>query len=322
MKAATRTEYGPPDVLNISELPIPIPKDNEVLVRVYSTTVSRTDCGVLWGKPYAIRLFTGLSKPALQITGTDFAGVVEAVGKDVKTFQPGQRVWGFNDEGLGSHTQYMTIPEDKAILTIPDNISFEEAAASAEGAHYAINFLNKTNLKAGDKVMVYGASGAIGSAAVQLCKYYGAYVTAVCNTKNVERIKGLGPDRVIDYEKEDFTQDTERYHHICDAVGKSRFRTCRHLLRPGGVYISSELGPNWENLYLSLIGLVKPGKKVKFPLPTNIKRSLQLMQGLLREGKFTPLIDRTYPYTQIADAFTYTRSGQKTGNVLIDWTAA
>ncbi len=201
MKAAIRTKYGPPDVIRIEEVAIPIPKDHEILVRVHATTVNRTDCSVLSGKPIVIQFFTGLGKPKLPTTGTDFAGKIEAVGKDVTAFKVGDRVWGFNDNGLATHAQYVAISDQESVLKIPEHISYAQAAASAEGAHYAINFINKVNLNAGQKVLVYGATGAIGSAMVQILKSMGAYVVAVCNTKSVALVSAMGPDRVVDYQK-------------------------------------------------------------------------------------------------------------------------
>ncbi len=318
MQAATRTKYGAPDVLTIKEVKNPTPKDNEVLVRVHATTVNRTDCAILWGKPFVMRFVTGLFKPA-SIAGTDFAGVVEAIGKNVQSFKAGDRVWGFNDEGLASHAQYMTIRENKAIAIIPDPISYEEAAASAEGAHYAYNFITKIKLQPGQKILVNGASGAIGSAAVQLLKHFEIDVTAVCNTENIELIKSLGVERVIDYKKEDFTAGQEKYHFVLDAVGKSSFRKCKRLLLPGGAYISSEPGHGGENLYLPIITALKGDKKVIFPFPVNTRRTIFFMTGLLQQGKFKPLIDRKYSFTNIADAYRFVVTGQKTGNVVIIW---
>jgi len=317
MKAAIRSKYGPPDVLNIEDVETPTPKDNEILVRVRAATVNRTDCGILWGKPFVIRFFTGLFKPTSPTTGTDFAGEIVAVGKNVTAFKVGDKVWGFNDNGLASHAQYLTLPDDEAILKIPEHITYEQAAASAEGAHYAYNFINKVNLDASNKVLVNGATGAIGSAAVHILKYMGVYVVAVCDTKNIERVKSIGPDRVVDYTKEDFTRLEEKFDFVFDAVGKSTFGKCRPLLQPGGIYISSELGPHAENLYLPLITKIRGGKKVVFPLPVNIKKSLLYMQELLEKGKFKPLIDRRYSLENIREAYQYVDSGQKTGNVII-----
>ncbi|MBL7742732.1 MAG: NAD(P)-dependent alcohol dehydrogenase [Chitinophagaceae bacterium] len=316
MLAAIRTKYGGPEVLSVRETITPVPKDRQLLVRVHNTTVNRTDCGVLWGKPFIFRLFTGLPKPRQASTGTDFAGTVEAVGKGVTAFHPGDRVFGFNDNNLGSHAQYLVVPENGPVAIIPPNVSFEDAAASPEGAHYAYNYIRKTKMKADHDVMVYGATGAIGSAAVQLLKHIGAHITAVCNNKNVALIRSLGPDKVIDYETEDFTAGGEQYNFILDAVGKSSFGVCKKLLKPGGLYMSSELGPGNENLYLPLTTRFA-SRRVVFPVPTDIKLTLAWLKELLDGGHFKPVIDRTYPLKQIADAFTYVNSGQKTGNVLL-----
>ena len=288
MKAVVRAKYGSPDVLKIKEIEKPTPDDNEVLIRIYATTVNRTDCGILWGKPFIIRFFTGLFKPNSPVTGTDFAGKIESVGKNVTSFKVGDKVWGFNDEGLGSHAQYMKILADKAFTTIPDNISYEQAAASAEGAHYAYNFIKKVKLRSGQKVLVNGATGAIGSAAVQLLKYFEADVTAVCNTKNIELVRSLGADKVIDYTNEDFTKDGQKYNFVFDAVGKSTFAKCKPLLLPGGVYMSSELGPGVQNPFLALITPITGGKKVIFPIPTDCKGSTLLSKILLKKKSSNP----------------------------------
>jgi len=319
MRAITRTKYGSPKVLEVKQIPKPIAKDDELLVRVYATTVNRTDCGILRGKPYLIRAFVGLTKPRDLVPGTDFAGQIEAIGKNVTDFEIGDRVWGLRDEGLQSQAEYMTIQESKSVVKIPNGFSYQDAAASAEGAHYAINFINKIKINTNTKVLVNGATGAIGSAAVQLLKYYGATVTAVGNTKNIDLIQGLGADKIIDYQKEDFTKDDEKYHFVFDAVGKSSFPECKHLLLPKGIYISSELGPHAQNLYLPLITKFKGDKRVIFPIPTNCKKSIEFMSKLLSEGKFKPVIDRVYEPEQIQTAYTYVASGQKTGNVIINF---
>ena len=317
MKAAIYEKYGSPDVLKITNVEKPTPKDNEVLVRVYATTVNRTDCAMLSAKPFVMRFFTGLLKPNKPIAGTDFAGKIEAVGKDVTSLKVGDKVFGFNDSGLSSHAEYMTLSEDKAIATLPNNLTYEEAAASMEGAHYAYNMINKVNLKTGQKVLVNGATGAIGSAAVQLLKYYGANVAAVCNTKNMELVKSIGADVVIDYTKDDFTKSNETYHFVFDAVGKSSFAKCKPLLEPGGVYISSELGWMGQNLFLPLITPIIGNKKVIFPIPTNCRRSVLFIKKLIEEGKFKAVIDRKYSLEEIAEAYRYVEKGEKTGNVVI-----
>ena len=317
MKAAIRTQYGPPDVLTIREIEKPEPKDNEVLVKVHATTVNRTDCAILMAQPFIMRFITGLFKPKSPITGTDFAGEIEDVGKNVTLFKAGDKVWGFHDDGLGTHAQYFTIAEDMALITMPEKLSYEDAAASSEGAHYAYNFINKVKLKSGIKVLVNGATGAIGSAMVQMLNHYGANVTAVGNTQNIELLKSLGAGKTIDYTKADFTKDDEKYDFVFDAVGKSTFGKCRRLLKSGGVYISSELGPWIQNPFLALITPLSGGKQVKFPLPTDIKRSLQFIKELIEKEEFKPVIDRKYPLEKIREAFEYVASGQKTGNVVI-----
>jgi NADPH:quinone reductase-like Zn-dependent oxidoreductase len=317
MKAAVYETYGSPDVLQIREVEKPIPKDNEVLIRVYAATVNRTDCAMLRAKPFIMRFFTGLLRPKNPILGTDFAGQIEAIGKNVGSFKVGDRVFGFEDSGVSSHAAYMTLSEEKAIATLPDHISYEEAAASLEGAHYAYNFINKVDLQPGQRVLVNGATGAIGSAAVQLLKYYGAHVTAVCNTKNIELVKSIGADQAIDYTREDFTKIPATYQYVFDAVGKSTFAKCKPLLEPGGVYISSELGPMVQNPFLALITPMAGGKKVIFPIPSNCRRSVLLIKKLSEEGKFKVVIDRKYPLEAIAEAYWYVETGEKTGNVVI-----
>jgi len=321
MKAIVYTKYGPPDVLRLKEIETPIPRDNEVLIKVYATTVNRTDTATIRAKPFFARLFTGIFKPKKQIPGTEFAGKIEVVGKNVKSFKVGDKVFGFNDQGSGSHAQYLTISEEKALTTIPRNITYEQAAASTEGAHYAYNFIKKVNIKSGQKILVNGATGAIGSAAVQLLKYFNVYVTAVCNTKNIGLVESLGANKVIDYTKQDFTEDEEKYNFVFDAVGKSSFAKCKPLLQPGGVYISSDLGYMAQNIFLPLITpIIKPmigNKKTIFPLPTDIKGSLLLIKDLIEQGKFKTVIDRKYPLEQIIEAYKYVEKGQKTGNVVI-----
>lgn len=317
MIAAIRSRYGLPEVLSIHEVDKPIPKKNEVLIGVHAATVNRTDCGILLAKPFIIRFFTGLFKPNHPITGTDFAGKIEAVGKKVSKFKIGDKVWGFKDAGNGTHAQYITISENGPLLTIPDNITYQQAAASSEGAHYAYNIIKKVKLKPGDNVLVNGATGAIGSAAVQLLKYFGANVTAVCKKDNAELVKSLGARKVIDYRTEDFSKDNQKYHYVFDTVGKSTFRKCKPLLYPGGIYIPSDLGPGAQNIYLPLITRFSGNKRVVFPIPTDIKGSLRLIKTLLEANQFQPVIDRTYPLEKIVEAYNYVLSEQKIGNVIL-----
>ena len=320
MKAVVYTHYGPPDVLQLKEVGKPVPEDGEVLIRIHATTVNRTDCATIRAIPFFARIITGLFKPKKQIPGTEFAGEIVAVGKNVSSLKAGEKVFGFDDEGAESHAQYLTIKEDKAI-TIPGNISYEQAAASSEGAHYAYNFINKVDLQKGQNILVNGATGAIGSAAVQLLKHFEVNVTAVCATKNVDLVKSLGADKVIDYCKQDFTKDGQKYNFVFDTVGKSSFFKCRHLLQPAGVYISSDLGYMAQNIFLPLITPVIKSlignKKTASPIPVDIRRSLGLIKELIELGKFKSVIDREFTLEQIIDAYKYVEKGHKTGNVVI-----
>jgi NADPH:quinone reductase-like Zn-dependent oxidoreductase len=254
MKAIIYRQYGPPDVLALEEVEKPVPQDDEVLVRIKATSVNRTDCANLRAKPDIMRLTMGLFKPKNPILGTEFAGDIEAVGKAVTGFKVKDRVFGFDDSGLRSYAEYLTISSAKAMAIMPDAISYEEATACIEGAHYAYNFINKVSIKSGSNVLVNGASGGIGSATVQLLQYLGAEITGVCSTSAMALVKSLGAGRVIDYTVEDFTEIDEKYDFIFDSVGKSTFGKCKALLNPGGVYISSELGPWGQNLFLINIG--------------------------------------------------------------------
>lgn len=320
MKASYRDHYCPPAQIQLKDIPKPTPKGDEVLVRVMATTVNRTDVGVATGKPYAIRAFAGLSRPKIPVTGTDFAGVIEAVGSEVQNFKIGDRVWGFDDNGAGTHAEWVAYSTQKALLKMPENRDFTFMVACAEAAHYAVNFINKVQLEAGMGVLVNGGTGAIGSAAIQILKAMGIAVTAVCFEKDQESVKNLGPDRVIALEKTDFTKEDKVYDFVFDAVGKSRFTLCMRILKPHGVYISSELGPNWENIWLALAGKFTSGKKVIFPLPMDILASMMYIQSLVEADKFNPLIDpKTFSPEQISEAFSYVASGKKTGNVILRW---
>jgi len=321
MRSVFRERYGSPDVLEIRDVPIPEPRPGEVVVRVRAATVNRTDCGGLWGAPFVYRFFTGLRKPKHIATGTDFAGDVSAVGPGVTNLGIGDRVWGFDDNGAGTHAEYVAFRADKGISTIPPGFDYAQAVACAEGAHYAINFLRKLAVGPGTRALVNGATGAIGSAAVQLLADAGARVTAVCATPQVELVRSLGAHTVIDRLQVNFAKQNEQYDVVLDAVGKSTFAACRAVLVSGGRYVSSELGPHAQNVYFALLGpLLAPfagGRRVMFPLPVDIERSLRRMRDLMERGKFRPVIDRTYPLERIREAFTYVASGQKIGNVIV-----
>ncbi len=317
MKTTFRKCYGGPDSLEVREVPIPQPERAEVLVKVKATTVNRTDQGVLLGKPFVFRFFVGFPKPRLSATGTDFSGVVVNKGSSVTDFEIGDAVYGFMDHGLGTHAEYACIAVDEPVFRKPENVSHETAAASLEGAHYAYFFLEGVPLKLGDEVLVNGATGAIGNAAVQLLLHRGAKVTFTYPTDSYEKVKHLPAERMVDYLKEDFTSQTDRFDFILDAVGKSSFGACKHLLKPGGAYLSSELGQGGENIPLSIIGLFKNGKRVVFPFPGSPKHSIPEVKKLIERGEYVPLIDRVYTLDEVGEAFGYMLSGQKRGNVIL-----
>lgn len=315
MRAAVRSEYGPPAVLTVKEVDKPTPKANEVLVRVYAASVNRSDCHILTGQPRLMRLFTGPFKPKLAVTGTDFAGQVEAIGSAVQSFKAGDRVMGFGGVfGIGSHAQYVAFPETKGIVLMPENVTYKQAAACIEGAFYASSGITQLKPSAGQRALVYGATGAIGSAYVQLLKYHGVYVTAVCGGEHSELVRSLGADRIIDYKTQDFTKDTQQYDFVFDAVGKSTFAKCKPLLKKHGIYTSSG---GFENLAPSLITPLLGGKRALILPPKDIRGNLNFVKELIREGRFRPVVDREYPLHQIAEAFEYVATGQKIGNVIL-----
>ncbi|MEQ8469845.1 MAG: NAD(P)-dependent alcohol dehydrogenase [Marinoscillum sp.] len=315
MKAAIRRRYGLPDQIQIENVDQPTPNDHEVLVKIHATTVNRTDCANLTAKPFIMRFVLGFSKPGKITLGTDFAGEIVSIGKDVSSFQVGQRVFGFIDTGAESHAEYAAITEDH-LFPIPDTINYEQAAASLEGANYAYTFIHKVALQPGQKVLINGATGGIGSALLQFVKQFDVEIAATCNTKNIELIKSLGADKVYDYTKEDFTDDDETYDYIFDAVGKSTFGKCKPLLKKNGVYISSELGPYSQNLLFAALSFLS-NKKVIFPIPYGKEKTIPYISTLLEQKKFHPVIDRKYELENIRDAFDYVLTGEKTGNVII-----
>ena len=317
MRAAVQTRYGPPEVVHVSEIERPSVGDNDVLVRVHATTVNRTDCACRAARPFFMRLFTGLVRPRAGVLGSEFAGVIAAVGGQVTSFDVGDRVFGYNEGPFGCHAEYLSIPGDGSLATMPATMTYEEAAPGTEGAHYALNQIRAAKVESGQDVLVHGASGAIGSAAVQLLKSMGATVTAVCGTDNLELVRALGADRVVDYTAQDFTQDTQTYDLVLDAVGKSSFGRCRRLLKPGGAYLSSELGPLAQNPFLALIAPLHSGKKVLFPIPTHDQEMVKFLRDLMESGQLRPVVDRTYPLDQIVEAYRYVETGQKVGNVVV-----
>ncbi|MEX1383890.1 NAD(P)-dependent alcohol dehydrogenase [Lutibacter sp.] len=316
MKAAIRRNYCAPNQLKIESVDKPGPKENEVLIRVYATTVNRTDCANLIAKPFFMRFVLGLFKPRKIIVGTDFAGEVLSIGKNIKSINIGDRVFGFNDTGSESQAEYLTTV-DENIFTIPKNIDFKQAAASIEGAHYAYSFIHKVNIKSGHRILINGATGGIGSALLQFVRQYDVKITATCSTKNIELIKKLGADEIVDYTKEDFTDKDGNYDFVFDTVGKSTFGKCKALLNKKGVYISSELGPYSQNVFYPLFNSIS-NKKVIFPIPYNKRETIPFIISHLEKGSFKPVIDREYQLKDISKAYEYVIKGEKIGNVIIN----
>lgn len=320
MKAIVYTKFGSPDVLELKEVAKPTPKDNEVLIKIVATTVAAEDPGIR-ARPG----LNGFLKPKKSILGFYLAGEVEAVGKDVKRFKKSDKVYGNTGLGLlGSYAEYICMPENGALAMKPANITYEEAAALPNGALTALPFLrDKGNIQSGQKVLINGASGAVGTIAVQLAKYFGADVTGVCSTTNLEMVKSLGADKVIDYTKEVFTKDGQTYDIIFDTVGNSPFSRCKGSLTENGIYLTTVPSPKtmFQMLWTSMTG----GKKVAIAAtglrPSSEKtKELIFLNGLIETGKIKAVIDRSYPLEQIAEAHKYVESGHKKGNVVINVT--
>jgi NADPH:quinone reductase-like Zn-dependent oxidoreductase len=315
MRAAVHDKYGPADVLRLAEVPRPVPKDDEVLVKIYATTVNRTDTALRAGEPFASRFITGLRKPKRKILGTELAGEVEAAGPAVTEFEAGDQVFGVNPWKFGTHAEFVCMRESTSLAHKPAGTTFEEAAAVPDGAILALGCLRPADPGKGKRILVYGASGSIGTAAVQLARYFDADVTAVCNTKNVEIVRSLGADQVIDYTREDFTTNGQTYDVIFDAVGKHSFRRCKGSLNRGGFYLATDL---WQNLVLALWTSRAGDKTVVFPIPPRYtKKDVLFLKQLIEAGKYRAVIDRCYPLEQVVDATRYVETGQKTGNVVL-----
>jgi NADPH:quinone reductase-like Zn-dependent oxidoreductase len=318
MKAAVRRNYGFPKDIYIEEIEKPIPNDDELLIKVHVTTVNRTDCANLTAKPFIMRFVLGLFRPRKIILGTDFAGKVIAVGKNIKSFVPNDKVFGFTDTGLESQAEYIVLKPKGNVFAIPENINYKQAAASLEGAHYAYTFIHKVNIQEGQSILINGATGGIGSALLQFVNQFDVHITATCNTKNKSLIQSLGADKIYDYTLEDFTNDNEKYDFIFDAVGKSTYGKCKPLLKEKGIYMSSELGPYSQNLFYAISSSFSTHKKVIFPLPYSTQKTIPYIMELLKKEKFIPVIDREYLLEDISKAYEYVIMGQKTGNVIIN----
>lgn len=318
MRAAVHTEYGPPEVVRIENIARPSAGDGELLVKVHASTVNRTDAATRSATPPIGRLVTGLFKPRATTLGCEFSGVVEALGPGATSFEVGQRIFGYVEGPFGGHAEYLTVPHDGSVAAIPDGISFAQAAAATEGAHYAVMYIRAAKLGPDSSILINGGTGGIGSAAVQLAKVNGASVTAVCPGLHIDLVRGIGADRCIDYLAEDFTADDETYDVVFDAVGKSTFGQCKRLLKPDGRFYSCELGPWAQNVFLPVITRFTGGPRVYFPLPRHNQRMIERFANQLASSEFRPLIDRHYPLDDIVDAYRYVETGEKIGNVIID----
>jgi NADPH:quinone reductase-like Zn-dependent oxidoreductase len=294
-----------------------VPADDEVLIKVHATTVNRTDCGFRDPKPFFVRAFSGLRRPKHQILGTEVAGEVEAVGAAVTELAVGDRVFGVNANRFGTHAEYVCMREKGPLATMPPGITFEQAAAIPDGVVLALANLRKAKLSKGQRILIYGASGSIGTAGVQLAKHLGAHVTAVCSTDAVELVRSLGADEVIDYTTTDFTATGEVYDVVFDAVGKTSFRKCRPLIKERGSFVSTDLGPLWQNPFLGLLTAKLPVRKVSLPIPAYSKQDVLLAKDLLAAGSYRPVIDRTYPLEEVVAATRYVETQQKKGNVVL-----
>jgi NADPH:quinone reductase-like Zn-dependent oxidoreductase len=321
MKAIEYTKYGSPEVLQLIDAEKPSSKDNEILIKIHATTVTATECTFRKGEPFISRLFTGLKSPKIKRLGEELSGEIEAVGKNVTLFKKGDHIFGTAGPTFGANAEYICIPENGVITLKPTNVNNSEAAASIDGFLTALPFLRDTgNIKSGQKVLIYGASGSVGSAAVQVAKYYGTEVTGVCSTANIELIKSIGADYVIDYKKDDFTKNKQSYDIIFDTVGKTSFSNCKSLLKQKGIFLESGIGFGIIPvvLWTSIFG----GKKAKIAAtglrkPNERKKDLIFLKELMESGKIKPVIDRTYTLEQIQEAHKYVDLGHKKGNVVI-----
>ena len=315
MRAVVHDRYGGPDVLRLEEVERPVPNDDEVLVKIHATTVSRSDCGFREADPFILRFFTGLRRPNRRILGSELAGEVASIGKNVTRFKVGDHVFGL--KGFGAHAEYVCVRENGRLEHKPAGMPFEEAAAVCDGALMALTSLRRGGIRPGQSILIYGASGSIGTAAVQLAKHFDADVTAVCNTKNLELAKSLGADHVIDYTREDFTRSGERYDVIFDAVGKHSFMRSRGSLKPGGIFLETDLGFMWHVPALILLTRWIGNKRVTIATPQYKARDVLFLKELIEAGKYRAVIDRSYPLDEVVEATRYVETGQKTGNVVL-----
>jgi len=317
MKAVVQDRYGPQDVLRVEDVERPVPKDDEVLIRIRATTVTQTDTHARAAHPFFWRFFGGLRRPKWRTLGVELAGEVEAVGAAVSQFHVGDHIFG-SLPSFGAHAEFICLRESAPLAHKPAGMSFEEAAAVCDGATQALMTLRTADVQEGQRIVIYGASGSLGTAAVQLAKHIGAHVTAVCNTKNVELVRSLGADEVIDYLEEDFTKNGQTYDAIIDAVGKYSFLRGRRSLKRGGVYVPTDLGPFMLETIVMLLATRWVGdKRVKMAIARRNKDDVLFLKELIEAGKFRAVIDRRYPLEQVVEAHSYVETWQKTGNVVL-----
>jgi NADPH:quinone reductase-like Zn-dependent oxidoreductase len=318
MRAVVFDRYGPPEVLRLEDVERPAPDDDQALVRVRATTVTRTDAGLRSAEFFISRFFTGLLKPKYRTPGMEFAGEVAAIGASVSEFEIGDEVFGV--KSTGANAEYVTISESGAVAPKPTDLTFEEAAAVCDGACAALSCLRGIDLGPGRRLAVYGASGSIGTAAVQVAKHLGAHVTAVCGTKNVELVRSLGADEVVDYQREDFTKNGQTYDVVFDAVGKQSFRRCRRSLNPGGVFVTTDPGFLWHAPLVALLTRWIGDRRARLGIARYEKPDVLLLKRLLEAGEYRAVIDRTYRLEDVVEATRYVETGQKTGNVVLTLT--
>jgi NADPH:quinone reductase-like Zn-dependent oxidoreductase len=312
MRAVVYDRYGPPEVLRLEDVAKPVPNDDEVLVKIRATTVNRTDCGLRAAKPFVTRFFTGLLRPKRRILGMEFAGVVEAVGPAVTEFAVGDEVFGV--KGSGAHAESVAVRESAPLAHKPSGMTFDEAAAIPDGAALALACYRRAGLAEGQKLLVYGATGSVGTAGVQLARHFGADVTAVGNTQNLELVRSLGADHVIDYTREDFTKRSEAYDVVFDAVGKLSFARARRSVKPGGVFVGTD---GFLNLFLALPTRWVGSRRAALGITKYSKQDVLLLKQLVEAGEYRAVIDRRYPLEDVVDATRYVETGQKTGNVVL-----
>ena len=318
MRAIVHDRYGPPGVLSVAEVERPVPADDEILVRIHATTVTRTDCHIRAAKPFVWRAFAGLLRPKRRILGIEFAGEVEAVGAAVTGFAGGDEVFGGSPGRFGAHAEYVCVREAAALAHKPAGMNYDEAAAVCDGFVQAASALRTAELRQGQRIVIYGASGSLGTAAVQLAKHLGAHVTAVCGTKNVDLVRSLGADEVVDYQTQDYTKNGETYDVVLDAVGFHLFSQCRGSIRPGGIFVPTELGPLMvENLLLTLATKWVGKRRVRFGVARWSKRDVLFLKELIEAGEYRAVIDRSYPLEEVVEATRYVETLQKTGNVVL-----